>query len=48
MTEAAGVEGVLAQRTQHRDEHLQQEHGPHQEVHVLLQLGYLHIPYAVP
>ena len=45
LPEATGIEGVLAQRTQHRDEDLQQEHGPHQEVHILLQLSHLHIPF---
>ena len=47
LPEAAGVKGILAKRTQDGNEHLQQEHGTHQEIHVLLQLSHLHIPCAV-
>lgn len=41
LLEVCGVEGVLAQRAQQGDEHLNQEHGAHQHIHVLLQLCHL-------
>ena len=41
LLEILSVEGVLAQSTQHGDEHLDQEHADHQHIHVLLQLCHL-------
>ena len=42
LLEVLSVEGVLAQSTQHGDEHLDQEHADHQHIHVLLQLCHLY------
>ena len=41
LLEVLSVKGVLAQGTQHGDEHQEQEHADHQHIHVLLQLCHL-------